>query len=163
MKTMKMASMRYALAPALLAFCAGPSHAAAQLSPARTMTEADVDAAFARDRPLVEGFLAALGTGAASSWQPDSYSWYAGDGRPWQVITRARFAELTSSCAIGEVSGQITLTSGRGLPTLAYDGVSVQWTCAGPAAVAPRLVGFFDFEHGGGDVELAPDTQPERR
>ncbi|HEV7658267.1 MAG TPA: hypothetical protein VGO55_00320 [Allosphingosinicella sp.] len=153
---MKMASMRY-VAPALLALCAGASQAAAQLSPGRTMTQADVDAAFARDRPLVEGFLAVLGTAAPSSWQPGSYSWYAGDGRPWQTITRARFAE------IGEVGGQITLTSGRGMPTLAYNGVSVQWNCASPAAAARRLIGFFNFEHGGGDVELSPDTVTEPR
>lgn len=161
---MKMASMRYALTPALLALCAGSSQAAAQPLPARTMAQmdADADAAFARDRPLVEGFLAALGTGAAS-WQPSSYSWYAGDGRPWQAITRARFAEMVSSCAMGEVSEQITLTAGRGLPSLAYKGVSVQWACAGPAVVAPRLIGFFNFEYGGGDVKLTPDTSAEPR
>jgi hypothetical protein len=165
MKTIKM--IGYALAPALLALCAASSQAAAQLSPARTMaqSQAEVDAAFARDRPLVEGFLAALGTAAPSSWQPGSYFWYSGNSGQWETVTRARFAELISPCGIGEVGGQITLTSGglTGRPSLSYNGVSVQWACAGAGAVDPKLIGLFDFEHGGGDVWLRPDPLPRPR
>jgi hypothetical protein len=153
--------------PALLALgLAAPAPAGAQ-----TMAQmaAAADAAFARDRPAVEAFLAAMPDAAALArnpgfyaWEAYFYSWTPSREAGPQQLSLARFAALLAPCRVREIAPIINvITRQIGPPVLVPAGIAVRWTCAGPDAVAPALDATFSFDDGDMiSVALRPAAAP---